>query len=110
VLLNINTSSPSCPSQTSKTSGFHRSNEGPELGYPAYLQKYEEIPRIGTAPQDLDPNRPSPDQDMGCSPRGKHNTDINLRTVVIKIELFDFSFQMVVNSRDLCIIEKNLYL
>ena len=54
--------------QTSKSSGFHRSNEG-DL---SYLQKYEELPRIGTAPQDLDPNRPSPDQDMGCSPRGKN--------------------------------------
>jgi hypothetical protein len=51
------------------SSAFHRSLET-ELGYPAFLQKLEDMQRSGTA-QDLEPNRPSPDQDLGCSPRGR---------------------------------------
>ncbi len=66
VLTNASSSSSSIPS----SSGFHRSMEG-DLG-PAYVQKFDDLPpRAGTcSAQELDPNRPSPDQDMGCSPRG----------------------------------------
>jgi len=67
---NKTVSSLSSPSLPSSSSGFHRSLEG-DLGYPGCPQKYDELPRTGTSTaQELDPNRPSPDQDMGCSPRG----------------------------------------
>ena len=54
---NLSSSSPS-----TSFAAFHRSLEG-DFGCPSYVSKFDDLPR-----NELD--RPSPDQDLGCSPRG----------------------------------------